>query len=207
MKQPAPLKFTPRVLPRNITDWGLGVLAMLMTLLAMGLVYGCFFLITYLLAGNEAATGLLFRLNQFILVGALAYSVVVPVLRLELTEEGIRIVRPFQTVTVAWDEIESVEEVSPAQCGRLMLHKDLFTGRRTFPWTLTFSGCVFVRHKSGSILFPPKNKEIFLHELRKYQERKRAEQNQGTSTTNPWHWTTQTLREENQQTLKSRSQD
>lgn len=208
MKSSTPLEFKPRILPRNWFDFRISALAIILltpiiVLVCMLWIIGCFQLV-YQLSDNllVGATASLFACSIGMLYGQL-----MPVQRLKFTEQGIHTVRLLGIQLITWEEIESVEELSPSAFTRKMCDLHFYTGRMACPSSLTFTDYVLIHHNRGSILFPPENKEIFLHELRKYRERKQAKQNQEAAKTTPWYWTAQALREENQQTLRSRSLD
>jgi hypothetical protein len=203
MKQPALLAFKPRVLPRHGKDWAFSAVAMALLIPSLSLLFLLLAIGFYFLTAGSLTRDLSFFIPWFVWT---AYGVLLPVLRLEFTPEGIRVVRLMGSRVVPWEEIERVEELSPAEFARQMLRPKLYTGRTASPGSLTFTDYVLIHHKGGSILFPPHSKEAFLHELRKHRERKETEQTQEAAKATPWYWTAQALREENQETLRSRIQ-
>jgi hypothetical protein len=205
MKQPARPAFKPRVLPRNGNDWTLSLLAspflivsvVILLLITMGGLAG----LVYLASGDSFLAVVTYLLAS---LAWMAWGMLLPVQRLEFSEAGIHIVRPCGTRIVLWEEIERVEQLSPAEFLRATANPQFYTGKMACPGSFSYADYVLIHHKGGSILFPPQNKKAFLDQLRKHWTHKGASRNQEAATETPWHSTTPTLREESPQTLRSR---
>jgi hypothetical protein len=149
--------------------------------------------------------------NLFLSYRTIVWGLRNTMLRLKFADEGIYIERAFNLQLIPWEEIDQVEPFSRWEM--IKVYFDPRAGGRLGRWQLaippsiTFKHYVRIRHKTGVILFPPKNRPAFLRALSRWRERKQQGQTETTVKPTPWYVNAAAETEQTQQTVRSRVQD
>jgi hypothetical protein len=223
-----PRTFKPRFAPRDVYDRRLSALALVLLLppltgLAVLWSFGIPFL-AYQISGNTFVSGTCFWMAWLLWI---AYFLLIGVYKVEVGATGLRYWRGLRVRTIAWQNVEAIEQVPRRDIFRLFFSPSLATGRIAAPGSLTLSGYLCVRHKQGVLLFPPEDAAEFLNSVRAArtahadeaahvgriasamnaslgEQVPGAQGAPGTSKV-PWYHSAYALREENQTTIKNRT--
>jgi hypothetical protein len=119
--------------------------------------------LAYQISGNTFVSGTCFWMAWLLFI---TYFLLIGVYKVGVGAKGLRYWRGLHVRTIAWEEVEAIERVSRSDVLRLSFSASLLTGRIAARGSLTMTDYLRVRHKQGSLLFPPEDVAAFLDTVR-----------------------------------------